>query len=259
MDATHAHGTQAHPATATTGPPDGQPHHLWQCGPQTLATPWPIIQLLAQHNHAPTAHATPEQHQWLHMHFELASADVPARVTWKPDTTAEWRIHRETFHTKHTAVTYPLLAKHRSTTPEAPACPVKHRCSRGVPETRTIERTTYNPKRAYVLQYIHNYLVQGHERNCDYVQMNAAATEIIHRGIGVYAVPRCQPATTTPWATTAGGACVHAYQPTAPCRLPRPDDQNTIFFADVSGMIGLTSAAGGNYGQTQQANCGNTS
>ena len=52
-------------------------------------------------------------------------------------------------------------------------------------------------------------------------------------------------ATTTPWATRAGGARVHVYQPISPCRLPRPDDQNTIIFADASGTMGLTPAAVG--------------
>ena len=75
--------------------------------------------------------------------------------------------------------------------------------------------------------------------------MNAAATEIIHQLIRVYAVPQIRPATTTPWATTAEGAHVHAYQWTSPCRLPRPDDQNTNIFADLSGTMGLTPAASG--------------
>ena len=75
--------------------------------------------------------------------------------------------------------------------------------------------------------------------------MNAAATEIIHQRIGAYTVPRITPATTTPWTTTAGGACVHTYQRTSPCHVTRPDDQNTIIFADASGTIGLTPAAGG--------------
>ena len=90
-----------------------------------------------------------------------------------------------------------------------------------------------------------HYLVQGDERNREYIQMKAAATEIIHQGIGVYTVPLIRPATTTPWATTAGGACVPAYQQTCLCRLPRPDDQNTIILADASGTMGLTPAAGG--------------
>ena len=109
-----------------------------------------------------------------------------ATVTWRPDTTAEWRIHRETFNTKHPPLTYPVLAKHRSATPEAPVHRVKHRCLNAVPEKQTIEWTTYHPKQAYLLQYIHNYLVQGHKRNNEYIQMSAAAAEIIHQGIGVY-------------------------------------------------------------------------
>ena len=104
-------------------------------------------------------------------------------------------------------------------------------------------RTTL--KRAYLLQYIHDYLIQGHERNRECVQTNAAATEIVHQGIGVYAVPRIKPASTTPWATTERGAHVNAYQPTSPCRMPQPDNQNTVIFADASGTTGLTPAAAG--------------
>ena len=123
--------------------------------------------------------------------------------------------------------------------------PTKQRCSRGVPETQTIEWTTYHPKQAYLLKYIHNYLIQGHERTREYVQMNAAGTEVIHQGIGAYTIPRIRPATTTPWATGAEGALLHAYQPTSPCCLPRPEDQNTIIFADACGTMGLTPAAAG--------------
>ena len=75
--------------------------------------------------------------------------------------------------------------------------------------------------------------------------MNAAATEVIHQGMEVYVVPRITPATTTPWAITVGIPRVRAYQPTSLCRLPRPDNQNTIIFADVSGTTALTSTAGG--------------
>ena len=99
-------------------------------------------------------------------------------------------MHRGTLNTKHPATTYPVIAKHCSTTPAAPAYPVKHHCLHAVPERQTIEWTTYHPKRAYLLQYIHNYLAQGQERNCEYVPLNAAVTEIIHQGIGVCAPPR---------------------------------------------------------------------
>ena len=92
---------------------------------------------------------------------------------------------------------------------------------------------------------MYGYLTQGHEGNNDYVRMNPAATEIIHPGIGVYATRRLQPSTTTPGATTEQGAHVHAYQWTTPCRLPCPDDRNTVIFADISGTTNLTQAAGG--------------
>ena len=72
-----------------------------------------------------------------------------------------------------------------------------------------------------------------------------ASTEVIHQGIGAYAVALIRPATTTPWANTAEAARVHAYQRTSPCRLPQPNAQRTIIFADASGTMGLATAAGG--------------
>ena len=217
----------------------------WRCEPHALATPWLILQLLARHQHTPTAHATLEQHRWLHTHFEPALANMLGMVTLQPNIAAEWRIQRGTFRTKRCPLNYPVPAKHRRTAPEAPVYPAKHLCSREGRETQTIKWTTYHLRRAYLLEYIHNYLIQGHERKLHCVEMNAAAMEIIHQGIGVYVVPRIGPAITTPWPTTAGAARVHAYQPTAPCCLPRPDDQNTIIFADASSRIGLRPAADG--------------
>ena len=79
-----------------------------------------------------------------------------------------------------------MLAKHRSTTPKAPAYPVEHRCSQ-VQDWQTIEWTTFHSQMAYLLQYVYSYLTQGHEENNDYARMNPTATEILHRGIGVYA------------------------------------------------------------------------
>ena len=83
----------------------------------------------------------------------------------------------------------PVLAKHRSATPEAPAYPVKHRCSL-VQVWQTVEWTTFHQQKAYLLQYVYGYLTQGHEGNNDYVRMNRAATEIIHQGVGVHATRR---------------------------------------------------------------------
>ena len=108
----------------------GTPTNCWRCPPQVLATPCPLLQLLARYHHTLTAHGTLEQHRWLHTHFEQASAGDTATVAWGPSTAAEWTFHRGTWHTKHPAITSPVLAKHRSTTPEAPAYPVKHRRSR---------------------------------------------------------------------------------------------------------------------------------
>ena len=144
-----------------------------RCGPQALASPWPLLQLLAGYHHTPTAHATPEQHRWLHTHFEQAFAEDTATVAWGPSTAAEWRFHGRTRDTKRPAITFLVLAKHRSTTPEAPPYPVKHRCSQ-VQDWQTIEWTTFHPQKAYLLQYVYGYLMQGHERNSDYVRMNPA-------------------------------------------------------------------------------------
>ena len=170
----------------------GTPTTCWKCEPQVLATPWPLLQLLARYHHRPTAHATPEQHRWLHTHFEQASAEDTATVAWEPSAAAEWRFHRGPWDTKHPAITFPVQAKHRSTTSEAPAYPVKHRCSQ-VQDWQTVEWTTFHPQKAYLLQYVYGYLRQGHEGNNDYVRMNPVATEIIRQGVGVYATRRLQP------------------------------------------------------------------
>ena len=190
----------------------------WRCGPQALATPWPFLRLLARYHHIPTAHATPEQPRWLHTHFEQASVKDTATVAWGPSTAAEWRFQLGTWDTKHPAITVPVLGKHRSTTPEATAYPVKHRCSQ-VQDWQTVEWTKFHPQKAYLLQYVYGYLTQGHQGNNNYVRMNPAATEIIRQGVGVYATRRLQPATTKLWATTKQGARIHAYQPATPCRL----------------------------------------
>ena len=125
-----------------------------------------------------------------------------------------------------------------------PAYPVKHRCSQ-VQDWQTVEWTTFHLRTAYLLQYVYGCLTQGHEGNNDYVRMNPAATGIIRQGVSVYATRRLQPDTNAPWATTERGAHIHAYQPTMPCCLPHADNHNTIIFADASGTISLTPAAGG--------------
>ena len=65
-------------------------------------------------------------------------------------------------NTKHPAITFPVIAKHHRATPEAPAYPVKQHCSHAVPQRQISEWTTYDQKRAYLFQYIHNHLAQGH-------------------------------------------------------------------------------------------------
>ena len=165
-------------------------------------------------------------------------------MAWSPSAKAEWRFHRGTWDTQHPAITFPVLAKHRSATPEALAYPVKHDCSQ-VQDWQTVEWTTFHPQTAYLLQYVYRYLTQGHERNNDYVRMSPAATGIIRQGVGLYATRRLRPDADTPPATTERGAHIHAYQPTMPCRLPHPEDHNTVIFADASGTTSLTPAAGG--------------
>ena len=222
----------------------GTPTTCWRCGPQALATPGPLLQFLARSHPMLTAHATPEQHRWLHTHFERAAERDTATVAWGPSAEAEWRFHRGTWDTKHPAITFPVLANYRSATLEAPAYPIKHRCSQ-VQDWRTVEWTTFHPQKAYLLQYVYGYLTQGPEGKSDYVRRNPAATEIIRQGVGVYATRRLQPAANTRWATTEGGARIHAYQPATPCCLPHPDDHNTVIFADASGTTSLDRAAGG--------------
>ena len=107
-------------------------------------------------------------------------------MAWGPSAAAKWRFQRGTSDTKHPAITFPVLAKHRSDTPEAPAYPVKHHCSQ-VQDWQTVEWTTFRPQKAYLLEYVYGYLTKGHEGNNDYVRMNPAATEIICQGVGVYA------------------------------------------------------------------------
>ena len=74
----------------------GTPTTCWRCGPHVLATPWPLLQLLARYHPMQAAHATPEQHRWLHTHFKRAAERDTATVAWGPSTRAEWRFHRAT-------------------------------------------------------------------------------------------------------------------------------------------------------------------
>ena len=58
--------------------------------------------------------------------LERAAERDTATVAWGRSAKAEWRFHRGTWDTQHPAITLPVLAKHRSATPEAPAYPVKN-------------------------------------------------------------------------------------------------------------------------------------
>ena len=221
----------------------GDPTPCWRCVPQVLASPWPLLQVLARYRPMPAAHATEEQHRWIHTHLERAAERSTATVAWDPSAKAEWRFCRGTWDTKHPAITFPVLAKHRSATPEAPAYPVKHRCSQ-VQDWQTVEWTTFQPQKAYLPQYVYGYLTQGHEGKNDYVRTNAAANEIIRQGVGVYATRTLRPDANTPETSTERGAHIHAYQPTTPCRLPHTEHHNTVIFVDASGTTSLTPAAG---------------
>ena len=67
----------------------GTPTTCWRCGPQALATQWPLLQLLVHYHHIPTAHATPEQHRLVHTHFERALAKDTATVAWGASAAAK--------------------------------------------------------------------------------------------------------------------------------------------------------------------------
>ena len=67
----------------------GTPTTCWRCGPHALATPWPLLQLLARYHPMPTAEATPEQHRWLRTHFEQAAEGDTATVAWDLSAKAE--------------------------------------------------------------------------------------------------------------------------------------------------------------------------
>ena len=101
----------------------GTPTTCWRCLPEALATPWPLLQLLARYHHIPTAHATPEQHRWLHTHFERASPEDTDTVAWGPSAAAEGRFNQGMWDIKYPAITFPVPGKHGSTTLEAPCLP----------------------------------------------------------------------------------------------------------------------------------------
>ena len=112
-----------HPPPLPQQPLMGKRTICWKRAPQAMTTPWPILQPLARYHHARTAHTTPEQHGWLHTHLDPAPADVLATVAGGLDATAELRIHRGTLNTKQPAITYLVIAKHRSPTPKPPRTP----------------------------------------------------------------------------------------------------------------------------------------
>ena len=154
MDATATHGEPLLSAATIGRQADGHPGHLlvkWAPRAGHPMAPPPVTCALPHAPYPmPTAHATPEQYQWLHTHFERAAERDTATVVWGPSAKAEWRFHRGTWDTQHPDITFPGLANHRSATPEAPAYPVKHRCSQ-VQDWQTVEWTTFRPQTAYLL------------------------------------------------------------------------------------------------------------
>ena len=192
VDATFTPGTQVPPSYFTAGPTDVHTRHMLLMRAQSTGDAVAHSSTVGTRPPHAVAPRYPEQHRWLQTHFEPAPADVPAQVAWRPDATSEWRMNSGKLRTKQPAITYPVIAEHHSAAPEAPAYPVKHRYWRTVPERQTIKWTTCHPKRAYMLQYIHHYLAQGHKRKNNYMQNNAAAAEIIHQGKGVYATSKNQ-------------------------------------------------------------------
>ena len=163
---------------------------------------------------------------------------------WGPSAAAEWRFLGEcgTPSTQQSpSWCWPNTAVPRRKSPPT-------WLNTDAPKSRTGRRSsgpTLHPQKAHLLQYVYGYLTQGHNGNNDYVRMNPAATEIICQEVGMYATRRLQLAATTLWSTMEWGARIHAYQPTTPCRLPYPDDHNTVIFADAFGTTSLTPAAGG--------------
>ena len=243
MDATATNGAPLLSATAIARQADGHPHHLlamWAPRAGHPVAPPPVTGALPPHANGPrhpgtapvATHALRTGRGEGHGHSGVGpqrqgGIEIPPGNVGHPEPG---------HHLPGASQTPPRHAG-------GPAYPVKHRCSQ-IQDWQTVEWTTFRPQTAYLLQYMYGYLTQVHEGNNDYVRMNPAATEIIRQGVGVYATRTLRPGTNTPWATTERGAHIHSYQPTMPCRLPHPDNHNTIVFADASGTTSLTPAAG---------------
>ena len=181
------HGAPLLSAATIARQADEHPHHLlemWTPLAGHPVAPLPATGALPPHANGPRyPRTTPVATHALRGAAERGTATV----AWGPSPKAEWRFHRGTWDTQHPAITFPVLAKHRSATPEAPAYPVKHRCSQ-LQDWQTVEWTTFHPQTAYLLQYVYGYLTQGHERT-NYVRMNPAATRIIRQGGGRVCYP----------------------------------------------------------------------
>ena len=148
-------------------------------------------------------------------------------MAWGPSAKVQWRFHRGTWDNKDPAITFQVLAKHRSATPEAPTYPVKHRCSQAQ-DWQTVEWTTFQPQKAYLLRYVYCYLTQGHEGNIDYVRMNRVATEIIRQGVGVYATrtPTGSQHAVGHHGTGSTHPCLPTTDAMAPAALGRPQHRH---------------------------------
>ena len=157
VDAATTHGAPLLSATTVARQADGHPHHLLQMW--TPSTSHPVA-------HPPVAGALPPNTSGPRYPGTTPVATHAPRTGSReghghsgmgPSAAAEQRFHRGARDTKHPPITFPVRAKHRSATPEAPAYPVKHRCSQ-VRDWQTVGWTTFQPQKAYLLEYVYRYL-----------------------------------------------------------------------------------------------------
>ena len=220
------------------------PTSCWRCGPQALATPWPLL----LYWRAITPYQRPTLPQ-INTSGYTRTSNGPRRGTrpqWR-GAPAPRRVG-DSIGEPGTPSTQPSPSQYWPNTAAPRLRPPPTRLNTDAPKVQdwqTVEWTTFHPQKTYLLQYVYGYLTEGHEGNNDYVRMNPAATEIIRQGVGVYATRRLQTAATTPWATTKRVARIHAYQTTTLYHLLYPDDHNTVIFADAWGTTSLTQQPGG--------------
>ena len=190
----------------------------------------------------PTANATPEQHRWLHTHFERSRRGT--RPQWRGAPTP--RRNGDSTGERGTPNTRPSPSRCWPNTAAPRRRPPPTRSNTDAPKYRTGRRSSgpHSTRRQRTCSSMCTADTgpRGEQRLCPH---EPRVTEIIRQGVGVYAIRRLLPDANTPWATTERGAHIHAYQPTTPCRLPHPDDHNTVIFTDACGTTSLTPAAAG--------------